>query len=501
MRDAGRLRSIATVVRRRERARGGSDVAVTAYGAVLAALVVGVPVLRAVVLALAEQPVAASLATSGAAGIVGIVTIVVLAGAAALGPVRGPAVTTPTIAWIVASGPLPRRAVLGRAVTTAAIALSAALTVVVALVATALVLAGVWTPSGAATVLVGTLLVGVVAAVTWLIGQRLPPRGAQLAPCAIAALGLLGLAFEPVRRLLPWGALETLWRSAGAAGEPAWLDPTIALAVAAVIGAVAIPWLLDGLAGPELVRQAARWERVGTAVGALDGAGAVGELRASPTIGRTWRAVLPVPRPFVIPLADAIGAARRPVVALTGVLVLVASGLLLALAPAGPPVWMLVGLGALIGQTSLATGLRDAGSTLLGPPVFGGPPLRALAAHATWPFVAGTIVIAATALVTGGPSWHLVDALAVAACATGAIAMESVKGPLPVALLAPVPTAFGDVSVFAVAAWQLDGPILVLASGAIGGALATSDPRLGACAMLAGALLTVAVVAWRVRVP
>lgn len=469
MRDVRRIHAIRLALRGRERAGRPADVAVTVYGAVLAGLVLGVPIVRALVVAFADPSLGGAVTTAGAAGSASAAAAVLLALASAAGSVRGPAVPSPTVASIVANGPLPRRNVLAATFLGSAAGLVLTLTGIVAVPAAGFVLGGVWRLDAAVALLVGTGLLGVTAVVAWLVGQRLTARAAEALAVAAVLIAVVTGPFALVRDATPWGAIQVLWARAG--DGVAW-PALLVLAVVAVLAASLVPWLLDGLDGERLATQASRWQRVGTAVGALDGAGAVGELRGTPVLGRRWRAVLPVPRVLVVPLADAISTARRPVVVLAGGAALVVAGLLVAVEPPHAIAWALAGATALAGVTGLATGLRDAGSSLLGPPVFGGGPGALLVAHTLWPFVAGTLVFWASALCAGASPGTAVPLVALVACAVSIVAAGSVKGPLPLALLAPVPTAVGDASVLAVLGWQLDGPLLMIAASTIAGALA-----------------------------
>ena len=64
-------------------------------------------------------------------------------------------------------------------------------------------------------------------------------------------------------------------------------------------------------------------------------------------------------------------------------------------------------------------------------------------------------------------------------------ARDAAKGPMPLSLMTPMPTAQGDLSVISVVAWQADAVLLALLAGAVLALLGAH----GAGAMLLGAAL------------
>ncbi|RIJ53788.1 hypothetical protein DZG03_16035, partial [Clavibacter phaseoli] len=118
-------RRVLRTVRSLRLERGGAspmDLAYTVYAGALTVLIVGIPVLRAIVLELAEPVAAAALRAHGptaAAGIAGLAALALLVA----GGARGPALLSPFLIAALAGSGLPRAAVLGRPFARAALGL------------------------------------------------------------------------------------------------------------------------------------------------------------------------------------------------------------------------------------------------------------------------------------------------------------------------------------------------------------------------------------------
>lgn len=488
-----RLRRVRRILRHRTRARPFGEVATTVYGAVLGSLVAGAPIVRAIVLSLAGPDVQAALGVLVPAGLAGGVASAVLVAAAVVGPTRGAAVPSPAIARLAAWGPLARRRVLAADALRTAATTSALLAGIAAVVAGAALVAGAIGPSSIAPLVVSAAALGPVATAVLLVAQAVPETRAWIVAAATTVLGVAAALLPGPLGLLPSSGVQRVWAAAlaaspdGPADAAAWTGVTV-VAAWALVAALAVPFLLDALTGTTIERHAARWERAGTAVAALDGAGAASVLRAPPVLGRRIRAVGPGPRALVTLRLDAVVALRRPVVLVSSAAGLVAAGALLAVAGVSPVAWGVAGAVALAGTTGLAGGLRDAGDRALGPALHGDDPAGALRRHAAWPVACGVLLAGGTALALGGAAAGAAGVL-LAVLATAAVACTSVKGPLPTGLLAPTATAVGDPSIVLVLAWQVDALLIVvvgcvlaavaLDAGAVGWSLAAAGAAIG----------------------
>ncbi|UKF31590.1 hypothetical protein [Clavibacter phaseoli] len=499
-------RRVLRTVRSLRLERGGAspmDLAYTVYAGTLTVLIVGIPVLRAIVLELAEPVAAAALRAHGptaAAGIAGLAALALLVA----GGARGPALLSPFLTAALAGSGLPRAAVLGRPFARAALGLAAITGLVALLPGLALLVAGDADPWPVAAWTAGGALVGVILAGCWLAGQRLGAVGRAVGGAAL--LGSTALAVLVPTALVPWTAVRALFPAADtgtgawppAAGVGSALGVLAALAVAVLAAA---PTLLRGLRGPGLLAQARRWQTATTLATTGDLAMAAGGFRPVPRIGRGWGAVRGRSPVTLLIWRDLVGAVRTPVRATAGCLGVAASGALIAVALDGAGTWLVIpALGAaLVGFLALgvgADGFRHVVDVASSPPLYGIPTERLLLLHAALPAAAGVacaLVGAGIAVVDGAGPVALVVAPAVALLLVVVRAFDAAKGPLPLAVMAPVVTPAGDASALVIAAWQADA--LLLAGGstlAVVSAVAAVGPAGAALVLplgLAAALL------------
>jgi len=497
---AAALRAVRVIRRARSEGRSRGDVAYAVYAGVMIAAIVVVPILRAVVLYLAEPAASAVLV---AVGPVTSGTVFALACAAfvALGGVRGPALLSPFLTFVVAGNGHPRRrsllqpmvrAVLGLALAGAAIALLIGLVLVTvgsASVGEALAFAG----AGA--------LVGVVCGGCWLLGQRASAALRAGVVGGVLASWLLWVMVPGASALLPWGWVAVMFPAGGdfALGGGLALG---GLGVLAVVALAAIPLLLDGLRGPELLAQAQRWQAAGTLAFTGDLAMAMGEFRAVPRRGRSLAALGRSgggrgDLVWVFARRDLVGSLRTParfVLACAGCL---GFGLLIAVAvgASGVAVWIAACAAAIVGFLALGVwsdGFRHAAEVAAAPPLYGVSTLRLIGLHAVLPAAGGVLFsvvgVVVGAIVLGLAVWSLALWSAIAAAVLSVLLLvlvrvyDSAKGPLPQELMAPIPTPAGDASALVVAVWQADAVIIAcvvvgmtaasVAGGSIGGVLA-----------------------------
>jgi hypothetical protein len=463
------------------------DLAYALYAGALTVLIVGVPVLRAIVLELAEPDAAAALLAHGptaATAVAGIAAAaLVLAGGA-----RGPALLSPFLTSALAGGDLPRAAVLARPFARAVLGSAALAGLVALLPGLALLVAGRADTGPVAAWTAGGALMGVVLAGCWLAGQRLTEAGRGIGAAALLGSALVAvLAPSPA---VPWAAVGTLFPGADAAGDAAVaLGVLAALAVACL--AVA-PVLLAGLRGPDLLAQAQRWQTATTLATTGDLAMAAGGFRPVPRIGRGWRAVGGGSPAALVLRRDLVGALRTPVRAVSACLGVAAAGALVALAldGSGAGLAMPAVAAALVGFLALgvgADGFRHVVDVSSAPPLYGIPTGRLLLLHAALPASAGVacaLAGAGIAVAVGADAGALVVAPAVVLLLVVIRAFDAAKGPLPLAVMAPVVTPAGDASALVIAAWQADA--LLLAGGSVLGVVSAVDAvgSLGAALVL-----------------
>lgn len=497
------LRAVRTI--RRARAEGSSrgDVAYAVYAGVMVAAIVGVPIVRAVVLYLAEPAASAVLVDLGP-GVSGTVFALACAAFLALGGVRGPAMLSPFLVSAVAGTGHPRhRTLLGPVVRS--VLLLAVLGTAMALLP-AMVVAGVGDASVAgAFVFAGAgALVGVVWAECWLLGQR--ASGAVRAWIVAGVMVSWGVwAVVPgAASVLPWGWFASLFPS-GVAAVGAGFG-LAGLGVLAAASVVVIPALLDGLHGPMLLAQAQRWQTAGTLAFTGDLAMAMGEFRAVPRRGRGLAAIGGGGLRWMFLRRDLVGSLRTPArfaLACAGCL---GFGLLIAVAigASGVGVWIAACAAAIVGFLALGVwsdGFRHVAEAAAAPPLYGVSTLGLLGLHAALPVVGG-VLFSAAGVVAAAVVWGCgATAPALVAAVLSVVLLvlvrvyDSAKGPLPLALMAPVPTPAGDASALVVAAWQADAVIL---AGVVVGVTVVSV----AGGVVSGVLVAVAlvgVVGWMAR--
>lgn len=519
-----------------------ADIAFVVYASLLVALIVGAPLVRFAVLGLIEPDAAGVVASTGAASLAllaaGSVLLVTLGGR-----VRGPVVPRPAAVQFLADSPLPRRLTLRRPFLGSALALLGFGVLVGGVLALSRLLlpgerqpisvgssaesrlvigyAGAADPTAAAAFLLGVVGFALLLGVVWLIGQRGSRRAVGIVSVVATVTAVLGLWVPAMLFITPWGWLGLLWAplvggsdtvsltSAGieamttgsssfvfvSGGQSVLWWPAVASLVVGIGMLVFVPRTLDGLRSGPLLEQAQRWQRVGTLLQSGDTAGAVGGLRSTPTVGR--RIPLRMSGPFwlVVLRRSLVGARRTPGRVLFGSLVLFASGAGVGLALALPDGvrWMLAIPAAFLAYLAVGVwcdavrhGVESAGT----PTLYGRSPFALVLAGALAPLAAAILLGGLGALVgaLGSPApggvalleplwWWLLIALWIVVLRV----FDAAKGPLPITLLMPVPTPFGDASSANVLLWQSDAVLLALL---VGGGLTALFPVATAAAVV-----------------
>lgn len=556
-----RLRAARAVLQRRTTVVARGDVPYRLYLGVMLSLTVAAPLLRVLVLGAADamrQPVGPGLGVFGvvgsggvaAAGLTLLTALAVLAGSHG-GPARAGLAEldllfpAPISRVRLFAAPLGRGFLAGAAVGVLAggvLAVARAITSTLELeFGVALVLAG------------GSLGVLVVGAM--LLGQL--GRGVRawvsVALAGLAAVQLwVGGLFDPwsvaVRLVITdpvWGA-ESLGRRdfallVGGAAEPLAFA-TVPVISALVVGLLA-PMIAARLRRDALREQAARWDTVIVLAGSGDPNAALAKLGAPVRLGRRlrlrdWRGSLWAS----VARRDLLGIVRSPARSLAAFLGMLGAGVLWGAAlvlggAGGSGVVVSPGRAALLGGAALllsvfaiipwCRGIATASFGSGTSPLFPASAAGMLARHALVPGLLTTVALACGVLVwrvglwgsvglanpgaaalgsalLGTDPWSSLSAiLSVLGLATATVLLRilaALKGSIPIRLLAPVPTAAGDMAGVSVALWMFDGPVVAGLAGAALGLLwrlgVTPDGSVGGLlvaalgsALLAGVLL------------
>ncbi len=475
------------------------DRAYLAYMTLMIALVTIVPLVRVASVSMTSTEGVTLLTSSAAPSITMLATAGIWASSLLLGRARGPALRPPFLTHTFASSDASRAASFRGPFLLSMATMVTLTTVVGILIGASLISAGHSTLSGALMFVLASTCVGVISAVAWLLGQAVPRAAAILAP-AVFALGAVTNAMPALQPLTPWGWVGSAYPVATATGS---LAPLLAVTVVAV---GAVPTLLNRLTLTSLILQALRWETATSYATAMELAAATTVYQATPRVGRHLGAVKPsLRRPLTFLLRDAVGASRTPIRLTAAVFALVIAATLLTLSLAQEsPTWLLGAAAGVIlfaGLGPLTDGIRHAASVASDLPLYGISDDRLLAHHTLFPVLVTITVLAFTAVICSLFVGHAIPAI-LASLALGILAItarigNALKGPLPPALLTPIPTPIGDLGAAARLAWALDGVLLAALAGACA-ALVLQSPFL---VMSVGVALTgLSIHRWRHRV-
>lgn len=480
-------------LRRDRQAQSESDLKYTIYVVVMLLLLVGVPIIRMAVLGLAAPDVVTFVASSTAPAVLAAITGLLFAGLVVLGRTRGPALMDPFRSVVVASNHVPRRHTLRRPFLVSVSQLVVALTAVALILASALAVAGAATALSVIAFVAATVLIGILASIAWLLGQSVSTRASQRVAAVLAVVSLGMAVFPGGLVATPWGWFALLYPSSVLLAWPA----LIALTVLVVIAALAVPRLLDSIRGPELRDQAQRWSSAATFSASANLAGAFAEFRSLPTVGRRWRAVRNAPMPVVMFVRDLIGSLRSPERPIMAALSLLVAGFLLGSTSAVPVTvaWAPALLGGIIAFLALGVwsdGFRHASDTAVGVPLYGFGVAKEFALHVTLPVVGVIVFVGSGALAASaaGASLHSAALAVVFALFVVTVRMmNATKGQMPLELLAPIPTAAGDLSGILIVFWQADAVLLTSVASIMLASNWLSVPLLLAVLPAAGAIV------------
>ena len=458
------MRAVRFVRRARSGGYSPGNTAYAVYIAVMLTALVLAPLLRLAVVGMAQPAVLAVLQAPGASVVTGAAIGLFFAGMALLGRVRGPVLLSPFLTVAIAGNPFPRRQTLRRSFLVSAVILIALVTGAGVIVAAVLATAGYATWASAIAFLAGLLLSCALAAVAWLAGQVLPTRRASLLAGAITLVTVATTLAPGAEIIAPWGWVSLLY-PAGAV--PAWA-PLGALLALAVLAFVCVGPLLDRLSGAAMLAQARRWQLVGIFGATGDLASALAQFRALPQTGRTWSAVRGNHLAVTFLIRDLIGSLRTPARFVAAAVTLGGAGFLMAIAIAAAPsvMWLPTLTGSILCYLALGVwsdGFRHAIEAAAAAPLYGVRSGRLLLLHSILPVLCVLVFAGAGAVVStasGAPVLGVFAAITISLFAVTMRIFDSAKGPMPLALLAPVPTPLGDFSGLLVLYWQADAVII-----------------------------------------
>ncbi|MFF7554153.1 hypothetical protein ACFZA9_14840 [Streptomyces olivaceus] len=463
--------------RRGDRASAGSR-AYTAYLLVLFGAFFLAPALHAA----GTTPALLSLSSPGAATSVSCAFTVTLCWSAQLaGRFWGPLVLQPFVLHVFTSTDLPPTAYLGGVARRRLMYAGTAL--LLASCAAAYLTTDLFDDLGTVPPAVAVAAgAGALGAVAWLWGQVRTPRDNLVLASAAGATALL---VTLTGHRIPDAGTVGLWLVA------------VAAAATAVVLARAAFRSLRTVDLARLARESSRASQAQTYV--LTG-----------TLHHALDLYRPEPRGFTSALfrpdgrlrghlaRGAVRALRTPGRTSAAALLLLTGGALLTAGTDGGPALPLWAAGACcvylgsgrVGETW--RGLRD---ELTLPPLFGGRWRGTLARGLAWPaaaVTAGTLLGGGAAAASRWPQYdaHPADTVLLAAATIvlvlGARFLREMKSNLPLSLLLPVMTPFGDLSGLLVVAWQFDG----LVTAMLGTALLHAAPSAPVAASLAAATAT-----------
>ncbi|MDJ1370786.1 hypothetical protein [Gulosibacter molinativorax] len=449
--------------------RSIGDQAYLVYVIIMVALVTIVPAVRAVWVGTTSEQSLAVLSSAVAPSMTSIIVAVLWGAMLLLGRERGPALRHVFPTYALANSDIPPYESFRSPFFRAGLVVVAATTGVAALIGSSLVSNGMTDLFDAVIFALAGMLVGLIAAVSWLAGQVFP-RVAVPAAVAVIALSVATFAFPGALSFMPWG-----WAGLAYPGHGTF-EFMVPLALLAAGAISIIPSLMNRLGVAQLVAQAARWESVSSLAAGMEFGAAAAVYRSKPGAGRNQRAVrLSGGGMWRFLVRDAIGARRTPSRFVVGILGIAAAGILVTLATtfnsAGWVVGAIAGVVLFAGLGPLTDGVRHAATVAADLPLYGISDERLLVNHAIFPLTVTVIVLIAAALLCSvvlgvGGAAPAISSVALGVLTVIARVSAALKGPLPPSLLTPVPTIMGDVSVIARLAWAIDGVLFAALIGA-----------------------------------
>lgn len=458
--------SAARNIWRARRERTGRDTAYVLYVFLLIAVIIIVPIARALWVVASSQAGLAALASADTSAVASMIVATLWAGALLVGRKRGPALLPPFLVHALTSGSISRARALRQPLLRSVAVLIFANVVGAVLVGRSLFIDGQTQLGNVIVFSAAALCVGVVTAMLWLIGQVYPNAAFPF------ALILLALA---------WVSVSMPKTLAFAPGEwVAGIDPLAGSGVFLLLGAAVLiaasitmtPMLLNRLTGMQLSTQAAQWEQATAFSFSFDFRAATAVYESEPRLGRHLRATRPSKHRWVtFFLRDAVALARTPGRSFGAVAATAAAGALMTLSfLPGTPTALFAGAAGIVTYCAsgpVTKGLQHAASVAGDYPLYGISDRHLVLLHVFFPLTALLTVLTISATVTAFANGA---SLAVALTGVGSVGVlafglrlsSALKGPLPPSMLTPVNTPAGDLSVFVQICWAFSEPLIAI---------------------------------------
>jgi len=463
------------VQRARNAHRTRGDTAYVVYVCVLVAAIAGIPVVRAIVLALATPTAMSALSEAGTERSIAVLGALIWSIALVVGSARGPVAPPPFVAATLSRSDISPRAAWARDLLGSALGMALVLVAISALAVSGF-LAHAVAVGASISFVIGTVLFAVATTAIWLAGQVLGRRGAVILGSALALLLVAAVVIPLDPPLLPASALANLWPSTDGATSTAGAA-LVVLAATALAAVWAIVILLDRMLPTTVEDHAQRWEAMTVLAATGDISGALDRTRARPTVGRRVR--IPFSRPLILALLQraAIGAARTPLRIVVALVALAAAGVgwgWIAELQAGPRWVPAIGAGLLTFAAigAFSDGFREAADMAGRPALYGRTAWTMLLLHVPLPLLAGVVVPVAAAMLSGSTVETAAIVATIGVALVAVRAYDATKGPMPIELMMPVPTPAGDASAIGMWAWQADA---LLWTGVVSFWLSTSS--------------------------
>lgn len=513
------LRAVRAVRRGRGEHLSAGDTSYRIYLGVMLSVTVVAPIVR--VLLLSVGPVVLVLGSAQLPGIAAGLTVAT-AGAVLLGGYGGPVRAGLPQLDLLFTSAIPRSLLLARPVLGWLVAAALLGAAAGALLAIGGALAAPIAPGASVTLVAAGACLGVLWGGAQLVGQ-IGPRVRAIVVGALCALALAQLLWGPLGD--PWSGVARIVVGLGSAG-PGVPGGAVGFAVIALSAGVVLLGALPAAARLDRERlreQAATWGSARALALTGDPSAALARLGRPVTMGRRLR--LRGGRGGVAAFVrrDLLGIVRAPGRSLAAGAGALLAGVLWAAAvtePGGVPgAAVLGGAALLIATISLAPWCRGIVTAAAGsgsPPLLPSSPRALLARHAVAPLILAVLALGVGGAVFGwvwggwvwgGWAWAGpggegnagLRALATAPVAAVAAVLlriaAALKGTIPLRLLAPVPTAAGDLAAINVFVWSIDGPVVAAVSGAALGALWAATAGSGVLALAVAAVGTLVVLA------
>lgn len=476
------LNEVRSILKRRTGLPTTGDSAYNIYVALLVVLIVVFPIARTMMIGLAMPEIATVSAVALTAAPMTIMLLLATLGLVLVGAIRGPVVPSiPFIDMVVAS-PMARAIVVTRSFRRDRTILVVLATGGAAVLVGGAAFAGPIDLAGTILFFCATAVGAWLLSLLWLIGQlstslrRTAIRALCVALLVSVTLSLLPGGGDVLEWFGPWGWASQTWSAVreGIGRSSAIAGLLLVLSLFIMRFTVS---LLDALSYDDLASQARRWGTIAVLAMSGDIKSAANKLKAVPRRGRHWRVIFS-PNPVIaIFTRDIVGVLRFPARSACFALATVAAGALLAYSLTSPSGGVLFAYAAPVvlyfAVGGWAEGLRFHASMIGSSSPFAlGAPLQA-ALHALLPATVSTALAPVGALLAlvmvpySQPMMALGYVVAMVLFVVVLQAFSAFKGPMPIELLTPVPTALGDLSFLNVAFWLSDAVTIALIIGGV----------------------------------